>query len=143
LHDQAPEGWVGTPKSTPARGSHVNRSSRIPNSPQIFMICRSVAIRLAQSGGPSKRCRHDLIVFTVLRLGFLPFLIFFSLFNSRAALCVHPLQNFASFFRMRTGTLWEFWPSSRMYLCARTELHSRQKRSTEPRLGWERVPNHG
>jgi hypothetical protein len=56
------------------RGSHTSRSSRILNSPQIFMSCRSVVITLVRSGGPSKQCPQDLTVRPLLRLGLLPFL---------------------------------------------------------------------
>jgi hypothetical protein len=68
-------GWLHR-SPRPRRGSHANRSSRILNSLQIFMICRSIAITLVRSGGPSKQCRQDLIVLSLLKPGLLPFQIF-------------------------------------------------------------------
>jgi hypothetical protein len=72
----APEGRRTTPKPTLARGSHAIRSSRILNSLQIFMVCRSIGVTLVPSGDPSKQCRQDLTVPPLLKLGLLSFLIF-------------------------------------------------------------------
>jgi hypothetical protein len=62
LLGRAHEGWLATPKPTLARGGHANRSSRILDSLQIFMICRSGVITSARPGGPSKQFRRGLIV---------------------------------------------------------------------------------
>jgi hypothetical protein len=56
-------GWIlRSPRRTVA-----NRFSRILNSLQIFMICRSVVITLVRSGGPSEHFRHDLAVPLLLK----------------------------------------------------------------------------
>jgi hypothetical protein len=76
LLGQPPEGWLATPRPTRAPGSHTSPSSRILNSLQIFMFCRSIVITLAESGGASKQCRKVLTPSPVLKLDLLPFLIF-------------------------------------------------------------------
>jgi hypothetical protein len=50
--------------------------SRRPPAMQTVMICRRIVITLARPGGPSKHCRKDLAVPSLLNLGLLPFLIF-------------------------------------------------------------------
>jgi hypothetical protein len=47
------EGWLGTSNPTLARGSRVSRSSRILNSLQTFVVCRSIVMTLERSVGPS------------------------------------------------------------------------------------------
>jgi hypothetical protein len=66
-----PTRGLARPRSTLARGSHANKSSRILNSLQIFTICRSVVIMLVRSGGSSTQCRQDLIVPSLLYPGLL------------------------------------------------------------------------
>jgi hypothetical protein len=71
-----PRGVAGYTKAHASAWQDASRSSRILNSLQIVMICRSGAITLLRSGGRSKHCRQDLIVPSLLRLGHLPFLPF-------------------------------------------------------------------
>jgi hypothetical protein len=116
LPGQAPEGWLATPKPRLAPGMYANRSSRILNSLQIFMICRNIVITLVRFGGPSKQCRQDLIAPPLLKLGLMPFLMFLksSILLNSCSLVRTSLPRLHLFIRMRTRTLREF-PSSRMY----------------------------